>query len=316
MNLDPEIRDFIVNLTTNTAANTLSWRREKKGFVLDVGTNNISIMRDEERSPNPTWTFSVTDQYGREIWETVIRSGESDHEVLDRLYEVARKSTLGKIFSDVNLLGQAAVLPSPSDMTAPPPLPPSPAPRQIANFFRMIAGRWDVDYSLGKERAKISPNGDYYVEAEPKYQGMPKFKLVLIACDAQLLKVEIAKDFLDGRRHSIEVLKVDQDSMEGFDAGSKRKLKYVRIGSRYEQPLELWHAIIDAEAEYVQQYGHHAHVLKLPVLQAYDLAKLRRSEFGALSGRVMREGIKVFEEEGLLGVPVQLIPGGGEFRFE
>jgi hypothetical protein len=81
-------------------------------------------------------------------------------------------------------------------------------------------------------------------------------------------------------------------------------------------PLDLWHAIIDAEAEYESEHGQPPRVLKLPVLQAYDLAKLRRDVLGELSGRVMQEGIKVFEKEGLLGVPVKLVPGGDEFEFE
>ncbi len=81
-------------------------------------------------------------------------------------------------------------------------------------------------------------------------------------------------------------------------------------------PIDLWHAIIDAEAEFENAHGQRPRVLKLPVLQAYDLAKLRRNELGELSGRVMQEGIKVFEKEGLLGVPVKLVPGGDEFEFE
>lgn len=87
-------------------------------------------------------------------------------------------------------------------------------------------------------------------------------------------------------------------------------------GAREVAPIELWHSIIDAEAEYHNEHGHPPHVLKLPVLQAYDLAKLRRSDFGDLAEKVMKEGIKVFEENGLLGIPVTLVPGAGEFEFE
>jgi hypothetical protein len=83
-------------------------------------------------------------------------------------------------------------------------------------------------------------------------------------------------------------------------------------------PVELWHAIIDAEAEYLNQHGQPANVLKLPVLQAYDLAKLPRSEIGPVADEVMRRGIKVFEEKGLpgVGIPVKLVPDGGEFTIE
>jgi hypothetical protein len=82
------------------------------------------------------------------------------------------------------------------------------------------------------------------------------------------------------------------------------------------QPIELWHAIIDAAAEYHSRHGHPPHVLKLPVPQAYDLANLRREEIGPLAERVMRKGIEAFAEEGLLGIPVELIPGEEEFVFE
>lgn len=91
---------------------------------------------------------------------------------------------------------------------------------------------------------------------------------------------------------------------------------HIKGGVPQTDPLTLWHSIIDAEAEYHNQHGHPARVLKLPVLQAYDLAKLGRKDFGPLSERVMREGIRVFEQEGLLGIPVTLIPGGGDFVFE
>jgi hypothetical protein len=86
----------------------------------------------------------------------------------------------------------------------------------------------------------------------------------------------------------------------------------------HPEPIELWHAIIDAEAQYQQQHGHPASVLKLPVPQAYDLAKLRRKEFGPLAERVMQEGIKIFEKEGLPGldVPVELVQDASEFIFE
>jgi hypothetical protein len=89
-----------------------------------------------------------------------------------------------------------------------------------------------------------------------------------------------------------------------------------QFDSLFQDPIDLWHAIIDAEADYEDRHGHPPHVLKLPVPQAYDLAKLRRTEIGPLAERVMRNGIRVFEEEGLLGIPVKLIPGGEEFVFE
>jgi hypothetical protein len=83
------------------------------------------------------------------------------------------------------------------------------------------------------------------------------------------------------------------------------------------EPIELWHAIIDAEAAFHSEHGSPPTVLKLPILLAYDLAKLRRDVMGDLADRVMRDGVKVYEEHGLLGVKVELVRDGStQFRFE
>lgn len=100
------------------------------------------------------------------------------------------------------------------------------------------------------------------------------------------------------------------------NSGLVAKERFDSLIRAQTEPIALWHDIIDAEAEYQNQHGHPPHVLKLPVVQAYDLAKLRPNEFGQLAECVMREGIKAFEEQGLLGIPVQLIQGAGEFVFE
>jgi hypothetical protein len=84
----------------------------------------------------------------------------------------------------------------------------------------------------------------------------------------------------------------------------------------HREPLELWHAIKDAEAEYRRKHGRRASKIKLPDKQALDLGKLRRSELGPLAERIMCEGIQVLEEEGLLGVPVTIVHDESEFIFE
>jgi hypothetical protein len=65
--------------------------------------------------------------------------------------------------------------------------------------------------------------------------------------------------------------------------------------------------IIDREAELFEQYGTPPRKMKLPVLMAYDLAKCGREELGDLSGRVFKDGIGVFEKEGLHGMKVEIL---------
>ena len=65
--------------------------------------------------------------------------------------------------------------------------------------------------------------------------------------------------------------------------------------------------IIDQEANFFQQHGKPPRKMKLPILLAYDLAKCGRDQFGDLSGRVFKDGITVFEKEGLHGMAVEII---------
>ena len=70
---------------------------------------------------------------------------------------------------------------------------------------------------------------------------------------------------------------------------------------------EMLNQIIDQEAAYFQQHGRPPRKMKLPVLMAYDLAKCGRNEVGDLSGRVFKDGITVFEQEGFHGMRVEII---------
>jgi len=70
---------------------------------------------------------------------------------------------------------------------------------------------------------------------------------------------------------------------------------------------EALHALIDAEAEWAAANGKEPTKLRLPVRMAYDLAKCGRDDMGEMSARVFKEGIVVFEQEGLHGLNVQII---------
>ena len=70
---------------------------------------------------------------------------------------------------------------------------------------------------------------------------------------------------------------------------------------------EMLNQIIDHEANFFQQHGKPPRKMKLPVLMAYDLSKCGRNEVGDLSGRVFKDGIVVFEQEGFHGMTVEIV---------
>jgi hypothetical protein len=69
-----------------------------------------------------------------------------------------------------------------------------------------------------------------------------------------------------------------------FYARVMKRLKGSRMGGN---GLAVLYSIIDGEAGYVSEHGEPPRVLKLPVLLAYNLAKLGREHLGDLSGKIL-----------------------------
>jgi len=87
-------------------------------------------------------------------------------------------------------------------------------------------------------------------------------------------------------------------------------------GNDMRDGLKVLHAIIDAEARYASERGEPPKLLKLPVLLAYDLAKLGREHMGELSGKILKDGVRVLEQEGLLGMKVKIVRDLQEISVE
>src|SRR5262249_36247721 len=91
-----------------------------------------------------------------------------------------------------------------------------PTSAQREQVFKKIMGEWHLDFSRGQETVLIDANGNYFVTSEKRgREYSPKFKLVLLACNPELTKIEIGKDYPDGKRLQIEVLTLSDDRMTG-----------------------------------------------------------------------------------------------------
>jgi hypothetical protein len=96
-------------------------------------------------------------------------------------------------------------------------------------------------------------------------------------------------------------------------------LKSVMESTKTQRKLsgvEVLHGIIDGEAAFFSSHGKAPRVLKLPVIQAYELAKLGREHLGDLAGHIIKDGVRVLEKEGLLGMKVRLVTDQPDYSFE
>jgi hypothetical protein len=75
--------------------------------------------------------------------------------------------------------------------------------------------------------------------------------------------------------------------------------------------------LIDAQVQWAADNGKEPRKMKLPVRMAWDLAKCGRDEMGEISDRVRKDGIEVFEKEGLHGLNVEIVRrSDAQLQFE
>ena len=90
-----------------------------------------------------------------------------------------------------------------------------------------MVGRWDLDFSRGKEKVVIRLDGSYFYGGKSE----PAFRLVVLAINDKTGAVEVAKDLPDGRRRQIEYLTIEPNSMVGYAKHDGHKLLYKRASS-------------------------------------------------------------------------------------
>jgi hypothetical protein len=98
-------------------------------------------------------------------------------------------------------------------------------PEQATRVLKKMAGRWNLDYSRGKETASIREDGSYFIEGNKEL----KFRLVVLAVNEAKSAAEVAKDTPDGRRYQIEYLTITQDLMTGHAKHDGHKLVYRKL---------------------------------------------------------------------------------------
>jgi hypothetical protein len=101
---------------------------------------------------------------------------------------------------------------------------------------------------------------------------------------------------------------------EWYDA--RQRAAPSSTGRRSRSGAEVFDAILDAQAEYVAAQGKEPTVLQLPLLLAFDLAKLGRDGLGELAQTLMRDGVHALEGQKLLGMTVHLVPGAEQIAVE
>jgi hypothetical protein len=188
--------------------------------------------------------------------------------------------------------------------------------REFENFSRVVAAFWLKENGKSDARFYLAPR-----QLGPDNRVAATREILRIATDMNDPHLSPFRVSLVGRGEP--TVKAALDHYKGHAPGIPIHLGpgnfggvdvdevYLIKGSSGEFTMasgrQVLDQIIDREAEFFEQHGAPPRKMKLPVLMAYDLSKCGREELGDLSGRVFKDGIGVFEKEGLHGMKVEIV---------
>lgn len=130
------------------------------------------------------------------------------------------------------------------------------------------------------------------------------FRVRLLGLDASIVRT--ALEFYEKRSPTIPA-EIATDQFAGREVDAVYLIKGPTGGYTMPSGREVLDQIIDREAHFFELRGQPPRKIKLPILMAYDLAKCGRNELGDLSGKVFKDGISVFEDEGFHGMRVEIV---------
>jgi hypothetical protein len=209
-----EMIRIVDTLLIQTGEAKINWTGEGDKLWVDLPNNITATL-----SRNSAGAISASVQRGPTVMGSVEFS-PTEETTPQQLYEAARKSAKRTIYAEIidsiKFTGSASVDPVPATgVTA----------EVKAKVMKRMAGRWNLDYSRGKEVAVIHEDGTYFIEGRRE----PTFRLVLLAVNEATSTVEVAKDFPDGRRRQIEYLTLADDTMNGYAKHDGHNLTYRRV---------------------------------------------------------------------------------------
>jgi hypothetical protein len=152
--------------------------------------------------------------------------GESSRYLVDveTLYELASREAARSIYAEIIDSIKFSVAADADVVQKVPPVKDV-SSEQATRVLKKMAGRWQLDFSRGKETVRIEEDGSVFSDAKAN----PKFHLVVLAVNDATGAVEVAKDTADGRRVQIEHLTITPDSMTGHAKHDGHRLNYKRI---------------------------------------------------------------------------------------
>ncbi|HTU93707.1 MAG TPA: hypothetical protein VMF69_26745 [Gemmataceae bacterium] len=224
---DQQMEQILKLLLLKTREHKLDWYQEQ-GCVWHALPNQTTVELTLGDRPLD-FTMQVKGASGELLGQIQGSAEGVGSKALGELYDAALQSAGKSLF--VEIIDSLKVTePATTTTTAPPQTTTTTAPPQVtcdqvATVLKKMAGKWDLEYTRGKERVIIDESGAYTILGRSE----PTFYLKVLAWNEATNTAEVAKDRPDGSRLHIEYLKITTDAMIGHAKHDMHKLSYRRM---------------------------------------------------------------------------------------
>ncbi|HET6882401.1 MAG TPA: hypothetical protein VFI31_19705 [Pirellulales bacterium] len=212
---DAQINQIVDEVLVRTGDGQLRWFCEDDHLLAELpNQTTVEVAQGQDTDVVVSLKSASGIVYGQ------MKAPKTPESAVAKLYTLAHQHAGKSIFADImdslKLSGSATV----EVVQAAPRV----SPEQAVEVLQRMKGSWNLDFTSGKEHARISADGDYFRNGGKD----PAFRLKVLAWNESKSSAEVAKDWPDGRRLQIESLTIARDTMTGYAKHDGHKLSYTR----------------------------------------------------------------------------------------
>jgi hypothetical protein len=242
-----QITRIVQQLLNKTMSGQVRWQLASGSYYLGLPDNTMIALLHEKDAPSDAYVLRIVSPTNDLLGE--LRAAEKDGffpqlkmlyeqiqeqvstDLFDQiLQEVSQEGVIGKTTSHQSYLVVPNVVAGVSSMgrtRSETSFRARPSPEQVDRLLSSLSGSWMLEEEDKKTNLIIDRKGGYYVRS----QSQPEFRLVILACNDDLTRAEVAKDLPDGKRFRIEVLDIDSAQMKGVVKHTGASIQYIRTGA-------------------------------------------------------------------------------------
>ncbi len=240
------VHSIALALLKRAEANEVEWRIDGDEYSVELPAFVVGLSRNDT-DRDKAIAFEIRTPQGESVGKSRVTSDEPQYNELsqllrsaetfsqtwdERLIEAAKSISAmsGRIGSTRASQGGVTFLT--------PPLPTRPTEEQTIEFFRKIEGQWELRFERpgadeGVELLDIDRVGNYFTHTSQRGKPIgrtvfPRYRIVLLFCDAEMKHIEISKQEFNGRQRQIEVLTISESAMDGYAKHDEHALHYRR----------------------------------------------------------------------------------------